>query len=159
MWGRGTQSCRANCSHRAGRGLWPCEPPAACSFLTAWGRAVSCQHSDFTGGLTRKGCPPGHLLRWLPNHEAKVKSLSHVRLFVTPWTVAHQAPLSMGFSRQDYWSGLPFPSPGDLPDPGVEPGSPALQAFYCLSHQGSQSRPLHVIDRTAAGLEEALGLR
>ena len=46
----------------------------------------------------------------------------------TPWTVAHQAPLSMGFSRQEYWSGLPFPSPGDLPDPGIEPRSPALQA-------------------------------
>ena len=56
----------------------------------------------------------------------KVKSLSHVRLFVTPWSVAHQAPLSMGFSRQEYWSGLPFPSPGDLPDPGTEPGSPVL---------------------------------
>ena len=49
-------------------------------------------------------------------------------LFVTPWTVAHQAPLSMGFSRQEYWSGLPFPSPGDLPDPGIEPRSPTLQA-------------------------------
>ena len=51
--------------------------------------------------------------------------LSHVRLFVTPWTVAHQAPLSMGFSRQEYWSGLPLPSPGDLPKPGIKPGSPA----------------------------------
>ena len=47
---------------------------------------------------------------------------------VTPWTVARQAPLSMGVSRQEYWSGLPFPSPGDLPDPGIEPGPPALQA-------------------------------
>ena len=47
---------------------------------------------------------------------------------VTPWTVACQAPLFMGFSRQEYWSGLPFPSPGDLPDPGIKPGSPALQA-------------------------------
>ena len=47
---------------------------------------------------------------------------------VTPWTVAHQAPLSMGLSRQEYWSGLPFPSPGDLSNPGIEPGSPALQA-------------------------------
>ena len=47
--------------------------------------------------------------------------LSHVQLFMTPWTVAHQAPLSMGFSRQEYWSGLPFPSPGDLPDPGIKP--------------------------------------
>ena len=56
------------------------------------------------------------------------ESLSHVRLVVTPWTVASQPPLSMEFSRQEYWSGLPFPSPGDLPDPGIEPGSPALQA-------------------------------
>ena len=47
---------------------------------------------------------------------------------VTPWTVAHQAPLSMGFSRQEYWSGLPFPPPGDLPNPGIKPRSPALQA-------------------------------
>ena len=46
----------------------------------------------------------------------------------TPWTVARQAPLSMGFPRQEYWSGLPFLSPGDLPDPAIEPGSPALQA-------------------------------
>ena len=58
----------------------------------------------------------------------KVKSLRPVRLFVTPWTVAYQAPPSMGFSRQECWSGLPFPSPGDLPDPGNKPGSPALWA-------------------------------
>ena len=49
---------------------------------------------------------------------------------VTPWTVARQVPLSMGFSRQEYWSGLPFPSPGDLLDPGIEPRSPALQADF-----------------------------
>ena len=60
--------------------------------------------------------------------KVKVKSLSRVRLLATPWTVAYQDPLSMGFSRQEYWSGLPFPSPGDLPDPGIELGSPALQA-------------------------------
>ena len=55
--------------------------------------------------------------------------------FVTPWTVAHQAPLCMGFSRQEYWSGLPFPSPGDLPVAGMEPKSPALQADSLpLSH-------------------------
>ena len=52
----------------------------------------------------------------------KVKSFSHVLFFVTAWTVAYQAPPSMGFSRQEYWSGLPFPSPGDLPDPGIESG-------------------------------------
>ena len=57
-----------------------------------------------------------------------MKSLSRVRLFVTPWTVAYRAPQSTEFSRQEYWSGLPFPSPGDLPNPGIEPGSPALQA-------------------------------
>ena len=61
-------------------------------------------------------------------HLFKVKSLSRVRLFVTAWTVAPQAPPSMEFSRSEYWSGLPFPSPGDLPDPGIEPGSPTLQA-------------------------------
>ena len=56
------------------------------------------------------------------------KSLSHVQLFAIPWTVACQAPLSMEFSRQEYWSGLPVPSPEDLPDPGIKPKSPALQA-------------------------------
>ena len=61
--------------------------------------------------------------------KVKVKSPSHVRLFATPWTVAYQGPLSMGFSRQEYWSGLPFPSPRDLPDPGIELGCPALQAY------------------------------
>ena len=57
-----------------------------------------------------------------------MKSLSRVRLFEAPWTVAYQAPPSMGFSRQEYWSGVPFPSPGDLPNSGIEPWSPALQA-------------------------------
>ena len=59
--------------------------------------------------------------------------LSHVRLFVTPWTAACLALLSMEFFRQGYWSGLPFPLPGYLPDPGVEPGSPALQADSLLT--------------------------
>ena len=63
----------------------------------------------------------------------KVKSLSRVRLSATPWTVAYQAPLSMGFSRQEYWSGLSFPSPGNLPDPRIEFGSPALQTDALLS--------------------------
>ena len=58
--------------------------------------------------------------------KVKVKSLSLVQLFVTPWTVVYQASPSMGFSRQEYWGGLPFPSPEDLPNPGTEPGSPAL---------------------------------
>ena len=84
-----------------------------------------------------------------------MKSLSRVRLFVTPWTVAYYAPLSMGFSRQKYWSGLLFPSPKDLPEPGIElgcyfllqrifltqgsnPGLPhCRQMHYRLSHQGT----------------------
>ena len=60
--------------------------------------------------------------------EKKVKLLSRVQLFATLWTVAYQAPPSMEFSRQEYWSGLPFPSPWDLPHPGIKPGSPALRA-------------------------------
>ena len=69
-----------------------------------------------------------------------MKSLSRVQLFVTPRTVAYQAPPSMGFSRQKYWNGVSFPSPGDLPDPGIEPGSPTLWAVYCLSHHRIQAR-------------------
>ena len=71
----------------------------------------------------------------------KVKSLSRVRLFATPRIVAHQAPPSMGFSSQEYWTGLPFPSPGDLPNPGIEPGSPALQADTLLSEPPGKHHP------------------
>ena len=68
-------------------------------------------------------------LKCLVHEKAKCESFSHVQLFVTPWTGAHQAPLSMEFSRQEYQNGLPFPSP-DLPNPGMEPGYPELQANY-----------------------------
>ena len=64
--------------------------------------------------------------------KVKLKLLSRIQLFATPWTVACQDPQSVGFPRQEYWSGLPFPSPGDLPDPGIEPRSPALQAAASL---------------------------
>ena len=74
---------------------------------------------------------------------------SCVRLFVTPWTVAHQAPLSMGFSRQGYWNGLPCPPPGDLPDPGIEPASlvaPAPQAgSLLLSQWGSPGAHIYML--------------
>ena len=67
--------------------------------------------------------------------------LSHVPLFLTPWTVAHQAPLFMGFPRQEYWKGLPFPPPGGLPNPGIKPASlvsPALAGrFFTTVPQGS----------------------
>ena len=66
----------------------------------------------------------------------------HVRLFATPWTVAHQTPLSMGFSRQEYWSGLPYPPPGDLPNPGVKPRSPSLQVDFLPSEPPGNPRVL-----------------
>ena len=62
-----------------------------------------------------------------------VESLSRVRLFVTLWTVARRTPLSMQFPRQEYWSGLPFPSPGDLPNPEIEPAFPAVQVVSCIA--------------------------
>ena len=70
----------------------------------------------------------------------KVKSLSRIQLFVTPWTIAYQALPSMGFSRQEYWSGLPFSSPGDLPEPGIEPWSPAFQADTLTSEPPGKSQ-------------------
>ena len=78
-------------------------------------------------GSSVHGIFQARILEWVAISSSRnVKSLSRVRLFGTPWTVAYQAPLSMGFSRQWYWSGLPFPSPRDLPNPGIEPGSPTL---------------------------------
>ena len=81
--------------------------------------------------------------------KVKVKSLSHVQLFATPWTRAYQAPPSMGFFRQEYWSGLPFPSPGDLLNPGIEPGSPALQTdgrFTIWDTREAQTSNLNATD-------------
>ena len=80
--------------------------------------------------------PHPHLFTIRATERKKVRLLSSVQLFATPWTVAYQAPPSMEFSRQEYWSGLPFPSPGDLSDPGIKPRSPTLQA------DALQSEPL-----------------
>ena len=81
----------------------------------------------------------------LPSFQfSSVQSLSHVRLFATPWTVVRQALLSMEFSRQEYWSGLPFSSPGDLPNPGIKPGSPALQADSLLSEPPENQLYLYI---------------
>ena len=75
--------------------------------------------------------------------------LTHVQFFATPWTVAHQDPLSMGLSRQEYWSGLPFPSPQNLPDPGIKPASPALASgFYATEPPG---RPVEASYHLAEG--------
>ena len=81
--------------------------------------------------------------------ERKEKSLSRVQLFATPWTVAYQAFPSMGFSKQEFWSGLPFPSPGDLPDPRIESGSPAMEADALTSEPPGNRRKAHVHIGTA----------
>ena len=93
------------------------------------------QSSSVVCGTTRS-------LLWLvipsPYFHCVCCVLSPVWLLLTPWTVAHQAPLSMGFPRQEYWSGLPFPPPGDLPDPGIEPSLlHCRQILYPLSHLGN----------------------
>ena len=87
------------------------------------------------------------------------KSSLRVQLFATRWTVAHQAPPSMGFSRQKYWSGLPFPSPGDLPDPGIEPRSPTLQADALTSEPpGKLPSKLHSLHKLLISSEPLLFL-
>ena len=73
---------------------------------------------------------------------ARVQLLNHVQLFAAPWTVAHQVPLSMEFSRQEYWNGFPFPSPGDLPEPGIQLtslASPALAGGFFTKREAPQS--------------------
>ena len=86
-----------------------------------------CDPMDYTV----HGILQARILEWVAfpfSRWSELKLLSHVRLFVTPWTVAYETPLSIEFSRQEYWSRLPYPSLGNLPDPGIKPGSPALQA-------------------------------
>ena len=88
----------------------------------------------------------------------KVKSLSRVRLFATPWTVAYQAPPSMGFSRQEFWSGLPFPSPRDLPNPGIEPGSPAWVPRGCLQLKERIAIDMVALPQVTGGLPQKAAL-
>ena len=103
------------------------------------GKESTCSAGDL-GSIPGLGKSPGEQNSYLLQYSglensvdcivqfSSVQSLSHVWLFVTPWTIAHQAPQSLGFSRQEYCSGLPFPTPEDLPNPGIEPRSPTLQA-------------------------------
>ena len=87
---------------------------------------VGDRHKVFFFFFLNKNIPPKR--KSIKNTRSELKLLSRVQLFATPWTVDYQAPQSMEFSRREYWSGLPLTSPGDLPNPGIEPGSPALQA-------------------------------
>ena len=97
--------------------------------------------SSWPRDWTWVSCIAGRFFTTEPPGKVKVKSLSPVRLFATLWTVAYQAPPSMGFSRQGYWSGLSFSSPGDLANPGIEPGSPTLQADALTSEPPGKPEP------------------
>ena len=78
---------------------------------------------------------------YIPGISVHVQLLSHVQLFATPWTTLHQASLSIGFSRQEYWSGLLFPSPGDLPNPGIELASPTLAGRFFTTERPGKPIP------------------
>ena len=102
------------------------------------------------GGMNRNSSIDIYtLVKW-------VKSLSRVRPFATPWTIAHQAPPSMGFSRQEYWSGLLFPSPGALPNPGIETRSPALQADVLTSEPPGKPHIYTIMCKTDSWWEAAV---
>ena len=99
----------------------------------SWKETQGSFHKSLALSVLSACCVLSHFERKV---KVKVKSLSRVQLFATPWTVTHQAPPSMGFSRQEYWSGLPHPPPGDLPKPGIKPvslTSPALAGSFFMT--------------------------
>ena len=114
------------------------------SWVLSWSFESESGHLPWNQGRSVNTYGP---LNFMCSWWTEVKLLSRVQLFAIPWTVANGAPPSMGFSRQEYWSGLPFPSPGELPDPGIEPGSPALQADALLSEP--QGKPSWWKDQTS----------
>ena len=124
-----SQSCPTLCDPM------DCSPPGSSihgifqARVLEWGAiAFSVEPSDRKSTRLNSSHPPSGL-EWVVHVcLCTLSHFSHVRLFATPWTAAHQAPLSMEFSRQEYWNGLPSPSPGDLPNLGIELGSPAWQA-------------------------------
>ena len=149
-----------------------CEPvDSAYGLLCPWdspgkNAGIGC-HSLLQGIFPTQGSNPGLLhgrqilyrlsYQRSPKKAVKVKLLSHVRPLATPWTGAYQASLSMGFPRQEYWDGLPFPSPRDLPDPGIEPGVPhCRQTLYRLSHQGSPEKAERVSKPSITSCEQFL---
>ena len=124
-------------------GSWGCSRRWQAGLCAGRGKCIPAGY--FNGSLGEKSLVKGKRLK-------KKKSLSRVRPFATPWTVAYQSPLSMGFSRKEYWSELPFPSPGDLPDPGIELGSPSLRADALPSESSVSRRAVAVRGLRAWGL-------
>ena len=110
-----------------------CKPRLGWCALNMEAEATSQEVQATSGSWRRQGNRSSSRSSRKEQERTKVKSFSRVRLFATPWTVAYQAPPAMEFSKQEYWSGLPFPSPEDLPNPEIKPGSPALQAEALLS--------------------------
>ena len=137
--------------------LWTVAAMLFCPWDSAGQNTEAACHALFQGIFLTQGSNP-HLLHWQVDsltlsHKGSpyalvcTKLLSRVQISVTPCTIACQAPLSIGFSRQEYWSGLPFPPPGDLPNPGIKPMSPAYQAnslplSHCSAHVQFASLPL-----------------
>ena len=91
--------------------------------------------------------------RWQEHIERKWSHFHCVRLFVTPWTVAHQAPLAMGVSRQEYWNGLPCPCPGGFPDQGIKPASPALTGGFFTTTITSADHQFLLISQRSASMQ------
>ena len=127
-----------------------CSPPDSSVYgifqarILEWVAMSSSRGSSQLRDQTHISCIAGRFFTMEPPGKSStldagvLSHLSHVQLFVTPWTVAHQVTLSMDFSRQEYWSGLPFPSSGDLPNPGIKPGLLyCRQILYWLSYKGS----------------------
>ena len=112
-------------------------PTQICGFPPYFFLKMNCPRSHL------KSFP--HLSSWFQSLSLLKNIISPVWRFVTPWTVAHQDSLSMEFSRQEYWSGWPCPAPGDCPDPGIKPRSPALQVDSCSGFSGGQRRPKNII--------------
>ena len=137
--------------------FWP-----LCFFRWGLNLTIPCWRTfkelDFAAGLGKTCCLKAEYFASVHFHwkvKVKVKLLSCVQLFGTPW-LAYLAPPSMGFSRQEYWSGVPFPSPGDLPNPGIEPGSPAFQADALTSEP--RGKPLQKIKISSLILKNPLFL-
>ena len=157
VWAPGGSGCCLTCSLLALQTLAGCSACRACSVKhwTDWG---SSRFWFWSSVPARTADPKQRAQPFMGELSAPVwiftpladcaKSLSHVQLFVTPWTVASQAPLSMGFSRQECWSGLPCPPPGDLPDPGIEPSSfmsPALAGWFFTTSATSEGQTRRLI--------------
>ena len=125
-----------------------CRTPNWCLRIAWWYRKLPAHTHTLELGVNSFPCFSRKVLLFLFPTPPGNWLLSRVQLFATPWTIAHQAPLSTGYSRQEYWSGLPFPSPGDLCHLSIEPQSPSLQADSLLSEPPGKPICMYVYTHT-----------